>query len=101
MECGGEFAVQIKILTAPIAQRVQYMNQLFYKLCEFQNLDPTKSDCDHWTDYGGHTALLAGRYKIRAAWADGTIVYRDLNVEDISDRTHRDPETIYSFDITK
>ncbi len=101
MECGGAYAAQVQLLTTPIARRVQYINQLFYNICEFQHLDPTKSDCDHWTDYGGHVALLAGRYKIRVVWADGTIVYRDLNVDDVADRTQRDGETIYPFNITK
>jgi hypothetical protein len=83
---GGEVSVEIR--TSPSAQRVQYINLIKYNLCVFQGLDPRGDSCDLWADYGaprGDGVLMAGNYKVRAIWSDGTAVYRDLKVDDLAE----------------
>jgi hypothetical protein len=84
--CGaGE--VEIQIITRPQAWRVQYINSIKYDLCNSQGLDPRSDSCNHWADYGSRGALMAGRYKVRAIWADGETTYRNLNVDDLKGNT--------------
>jgi hypothetical protein len=83
--CGGG-EVEIIIRTSPRAQRVQYINRVKYDLCGFQGIDPNGSSCDHWVDYAsqdGRGAEMSGKYKVRVTWSDGTIAFRDLNVDDL------------------
>jgi hypothetical protein len=94
--CGGG-EVEVIIRTAPRARRVQYINLVKYDLCGFQGLDPNGSLCDHWTDYGlesGQGAQMAGKYKLRITWSDGSTDLRNLNVDDLPPgRDVLDPKT--------
>lgn len=94
--CGaGE--IDVRIQTIPSAQRVQYINMIKYDLCVFQKIDPKGADCDHWFDYGGKGALMAGRYKVRATWSDGTTVFRDLDADSLPE----DKNGLHPFRIQK
>jgi hypothetical protein len=96
--CGaGE--VDVRLVTAPKAQRVQYINSIKYDLCASQGLNPRGTDCNHWVDYtaGNGGALMSGRYSVRVIWSDGTTDYRDLNVDDLPG----DKNGVYSFAIRK
>lgn len=94
--CGaGE--IDVRIQTVPPAQRVQYINMIKYDLCTFQKIDPMGADCDHWFDYGDKGAMMAGRYKVRATWSDGTTVFRNLDADSLPE----DKNGLHPFRIQK
>lgn len=86
--CGaGELDVTIK--TTPHARRIQYINLIYFGLCEHQGKDATdEKSCSYWLDAslkapsGEASVSMAGNYKILVTWSDGHTKLVSLPVDD-------------------
>jgi hypothetical protein len=94
--CGaGEAPVYIKV--KPKATRIQYINMLYFNLCQYKGWTPLEaSSCHYWKDYNvGASSGMSGNYKILVTWPDGTTASRDLEVESLTRSKNDDSRTFY------